>query len=131
MITKKEAFPLPFRGEYLGSKARFKLLEPFAYRNGEDEVDVPIGFITDGGSIPPIVFSIIGSPWRGKYVEATISHDYTRSIAITPEDYRKSDRMFLDGMRILKVALWRRRIMWRFVRAHAWWCLRKRKKTLR
>ncbi|KKM95750.1 hypothetical protein LCGC14_1185070 [marine sediment metagenome] len=125
MISKEEAFPLPFIGQYLGSKARFKLHELFKYRNGKDKVDVPIEAKTDGGSIPPIAYSIIGGPWSGRYVEPTIVHDYTRSIAITPEDYENSDRMFLDGMEICKVKPWRRKVMWRFVRAHAWWRLLK------
>ncbi|KKN45055.1 hypothetical protein LCGC14_0686800 [marine sediment metagenome] len=128
MLTKEEAYPLPFIGQYLGSKAQFRLVALFQYRNGDDEVDVPVDFVTDGGSIPPIAYSIIGSPWRGKYVEATIPHDYSRSIAITPEDYKNADRMFLEGMEICKVKPWRRRVMWRFVRAHAWWCLRKWRK---
>ena len=126
MITKEQAFPLPFIGHYLGFRARFKLHAPFQYRNGKDKVDVPIEAKTDGGSIPPFVYSIIGGPWSGRYVEAVIIHDYLRSIAVTYEDYKRADMIFLDCMEICKVAWWRRRTMWRFVRAQAWYVLRKK-----
>ena len=125
-MTKEQAFPLPLDIRYQGFRAKFKLLAPFQYRNGKDKVDVPVEAKTDGGSIPPAVYSIIGGPWSGRYVEPVVVHDYTRSIAITPEDYKNSDRMLLDGMKICKVAWWRRRVMWRFVRAHAWWSLSRK-----
>ena len=121
MLTKEQAYPLPFDGRYQGSEAKFALLAPFAYRNGNDKVDVPIGFITDGGSIPPLVYSIIGGPWSGHYIEAAIIHDWECYLAKTVEDRRKADDRFLIGMRICKVKLWRRRVMWRAVRAQAWW----------
>ncbi len=120
MLTKEQAYPLPFDGRYQGSKARFALLAPFAYRNGNDTVDVPVGYITDGASIPPFVYSIIGGPWSGNYIEPAIVHDWNCHLAKTVEDRKVADARFLVGMKILKVALWRRRIMWRAVRAQAY-----------
>ena len=121
---KEKAFPLPFKGEYMGSLAQFALLTKFKYINGKDKVNVPIGFITDGASIPPLVFSLIGSPWRGKYVEATIPHDYLCYLAVTPEERKEAARMFLDGLKILGVSAFKRWLMYRAVRLGDWWKMR-------
>lgn len=40
---------------------------------------VPAGFITDGASIPQALWSIIGSPYTGKYRIAAIPHDVAYS----------------------------------------------------
>ncbi len=120
MLTKEQAYPLPFDGRYQGSEAKFALLAPFAYRNGNDKVDVPIGAITDGGSVPPWAYIIVGTHWKGKYVEAAIIHDWNCHLAKTVKDRRAADARFLIGMKICKVKLWRRRIMWRAVRAQAY-----------
>ena len=118
MLTKAQAYPLPFIGQYLGFRARFKLHELFKYvdEDPSENVTVPIEALTDGGSIPPFVYGIIGGPWSGKYVEAVIIHDWECHIAKTQEDRRKADMKFLKGMEILGVAWWRRRVMWRAVR---------------
>ncbi len=129
VYTKKEAFPLPFIGEYAGKGlAQFKLHEPFQYidEDPNESVTVPIydpaiDFKTDGGSIPPIAYFIVGSPWRGKYVEATIPHDWECHNAKTPEERKKADKKFLKMLRILKIAHWRKRVLYRGVRVGAYW----------
>ena len=119
MSTINKYFPLPLRAEYIGNGI-WELLEPFIYDNPPVKVELPIKFRSDGASIPQIVYSLIGGRWTGKYVLAALIHDYLRSIAVTPEDYKKADEIFLKIMEILGVTLWRRRIMWRAVRAQAW-----------
>ncbi|HWV51659.1 DUF1353 domain-containing protein [Pseudorhodoplanes sp.] len=53
------------------------LLAQFAYidPNGK-HWDVPTGTRVDGASIPWPLWSIIGSPWTGRYREASVVHDY-------------------------------------------------------
>lgn len=134
VYTKEQAFPLPFIGEYNGGGlAQWKPYRPFKYVDEEDpsqNVTVPIydpaiDFKTDGASIPPLVYPIVGSPWRGKYVEAAIIHDWECHQAKTLEERKKADKKFLKMLCILKVAKWKRRIMYRGVRAGAWWNKKK------
>ncbi len=121
MLTKEQAYPLPFIGQYLGFRARFKLHAPFQYRNGNISIDVPIEAKTDGGSIPPAVYSIIGGPWSIRCIEPVIIHDWECHLAVTVEDRVKADNNLLVGMRICKENLWRRQVIWRSVKAQAWW----------
>ena len=133
MKTKKQAFPLPFIGEYVGDGlAQFKPYKPFKYidENPKDSVTVPIydpkvDFKTDGGSIPPIAYLLIGSPWRGKYIEAVIIHDWECYHAKTLAERKKADKKFHKMLTILGVAHWRRRAMYRGVRMGAWWNKKK------
>ncbi len=134
MLTKEQAFPLPFIGEYVPrGLAEFKLHHPFKYVDDEDpsqNVTVPIydptiNFCTDGGSIPPIAYLVIGSPWRGKYVEATIIHDWECFMATTLKERHAADKKFLKMLKILGVPYWKRRLMYRGVRAGAWWNKKK------
>ena len=128
MLTKTEAFPLPFIGEYHGAGlAQFKLYKPFKYIDEDptQSVTVPIydpvlDIKTDGASIPPVVYSIIGSPWRGKYVEAAIIHDWECDQAKTLKERHAADKKFLKMLKILKIPYWKQRVMYRGVRAGAW-----------
>ena len=129
MLTKAQAFPLPFIGEYVSrGKAEFKPHAPFKYIDEDPtkSVTVPIydpklKFLTDGGSIPPAVYPIIGSPWRGKYIEAVIIHDWECFLATNAAERKAADKKFYKMMTILGVAHWKRRTMYRGVRVGAWW----------
>ena len=77
MLTKEQAFPLPLIGEFVG-KGQWKLVEHFIYDNPPVKVIIPVGFVTDGASIPRIMFirRLIGDPWSGKYACSAVVHDY-------------------------------------------------------
>ena len=62
-----------------------------------DEVVVPVGFKTDGASIPRGFWWLIGSPFTGKYLRAALVHDYLYSVQIT--DRGVADRIMERGMR--------------------------------
>ncbi len=121
-----DAFPLPLRGEFVG-KGQWKLTEPFKYVNPPVDLEVPVGFITDGASIPWLARLLIGSPWGGKYAKAAVPHDYRYYTQTIPR--RKADKQFIDGMDILGVAFWKKRVMYRSVRLGGWipWAIRRRK----
>ena len=54
-----------------------QLLEPFGYRDSKGrDWDVPIGYVSDGASIPWGLWTFIGGPYDGPYREAAIIHDY-------------------------------------------------------
>lgn len=53
------------------------LLAPFGYIDPDGKKwETPAGWKVDGASIPWPLWSIIGSPWAGKYREASVIHDY-------------------------------------------------------
>jgi len=53
------------------------LLAPFEYLDPAGRTwQTPVGWKVDGASIPWPLWSIIGSPWTGKYREASVIHDY-------------------------------------------------------
>ena len=118
-------FPLPLKGKYLG-KERWELIAPFEYNNPPIIIEMPIGFVTDGASIPRFAYSLIGSPWGGRYSPASIIHDYL--YFIQKYSRRKSDRIFLDAMKILEVPLWKRQLMYLAVRFFGWKAWNKHRK---
>ena len=90
--------------------------------------EVEIGFVHDGGSIPPILWPIIGSPFVGRYRKSVTIHD---KLCETQEFSRSyTDKVFLQAMRDEGVVLWRRRAMWLGVRAGGWRSWNKNAKIL-
>lgn len=56
---------------------RMHLLEPFTYTDRMfHEWTAPRGSVLDGASIPRAFWTLVGSPYRGKYRYASIIHDY-------------------------------------------------------
>ena len=90
---------------------------------------VEIGFITDGASIPPIAWSFIGSPFTGLYRKPALVHDE----GYDSQKYKRNyiDRIFLEGMKDEGVSLWKRRVMWGYVRALGWHPWNKQAKKLK
>lgn len=117
-FSKKKAFPNRFRGA-LQSPGRFLLIRPFVY-NSEmlGEIEVPVGFVSDGASIPRMAWPFVGSPWSGRYAEAAVIHDYLYD----EQDYERvdCDKTFLEAMEVLKVPRWKRRTIYRSVRMFGW-----------
>jgi hypothetical protein len=122
------------------SKKPFVVLEAFVFERGElhegnDRVVVPVGFRTDFASIPPPfrnLFSQIG-PWT----KAAVVHDYlynggwVMQFMEDPESdalyevhhdpsRAESDSIFLEGMKVLKVAWWKRYPIYLAVRVFGW-----------
>jgi len=113
-------FPKPLQGKFIG-KGQWELTSPFEYRTGGNlTIKIPEGFITDGASIPKFAYSIIGSPWTGKYAKISVVHDFLYKKHLYPR--KVSDKIFLNGMKILGVSWWRRRIMYTAVRLGGRFC---------
>ncbi len=68
-------------------------------------ISIPKNFITDFGSVPKIVWNLI-SPYDAG--EAAILHDFLYKFQIFSK--RISDRLFLKGMKVLKVGFIKRNI---------------------
>jgi hypothetical protein len=58
--------------------------------------EVRPGYQTDGASIPRALWSIIGSPYTGKYLPAAIIHDFY--CELKSRDWEDVHRVFLEGM---------------------------------
>lgn len=74
-----------------------KLLAPLTYiqTNGEEWL-APQDAWLDGASIPRPFWSIIGGPFEGLYLEASVVHDYYCDHHVRP--WRAVHRMFYDAM---------------------------------
>lgn len=75
-------------------------------------INVPIGFRTDLASTPRIFWNIF--PPFGKYEKAAVVHDYLYHFGIGTR--KDADKKFLEGMKLLKVPFWKRRMMYSAVR---------------
>lgn len=88
-----------------------KTLQDIIYiANNGDIVLVPVGFVTDGASIPKIFWSIIGSPFTGKYKKPALIHDYLYATHLTSR--KRADSIFIEGMKYLGVSRVKRVLMW-------------------
>ena len=94
----------------------WKLVKPFEYHVGsidsDEVISVPIGFITDFASIPRIFWSVF--PPYGKYGKAAVIHDYIYRNGLYKR--KKCDGIFLEGMVVLGVAVWKRKVIYWAVR---------------
>ena len=101
---------------------KVRLVESFSYYVGKTDyltdhgivITVPVGFVSDGASIPRFAWPIIGSPLTGKYRAAAIIHDYCYFMQMFSREI--SDKIFLEAMKVLKVSKWKRYIIYWAVR---------------
>ena len=116
-VINYEKLPTNMQNRYKKkSISYFLTLEKFSYdvgREGSDNtITVPKGFYTDFASIPRLCQMLI-SP-VGRHVKAAVIHDYLYQ---NKKPTRKeADKIFLEAMKVLGVAWWRRWIMYRAVR---------------
>ncbi len=86
--------------------------EQFEYHVGsypsDEVIVVPKYFETDLASIPRIFWGIL--PPHGKYGKAAVVHDYCYRTACYNK--RRSDEIFLEGMKVLKVPKWKRTVIY-------------------
>lgn len=105
--------------EHLDGK-NWRVVEEFEYYIGKKEnnnyIRIPKDFITDFASIPRIFWTIIGHP-TGKYGKAAVIHDWLYRNGIGTR--KEADKIFLEGMRFLKVFCIRRWIIYIAVRLFA------------
>jgi len=103
----------------------FTLAFDFVVRVGPETMLVcPAGTKTDGASVPRFFWRLIGGPMTGKYRQAAVVHDggYTGDLIWcvndkpTSYDRKTVDALFLQLMKALGVARWRRNLMYLAVR---------------
>ena len=75
---------------------------------------VPIGFVTDGATIPPWAWMFIGNPFSGKLLRPAILHDY---LCDQPQLSSADCAVrFREGLRCEGVGTFRRTVMYWAVR---------------
>ena len=123
--------PLDIRYDAEASKVlgadHWRVITPFRYYLGEKYseqwVTVPTGYLTDGASVPQLLWSLI-PPW-GSYGQAAVLHDLLceyLSIVVAGElvniTRERCDEIFYESMGVLGVLAWKRWVIYRGVSAY-------------
>ena len=60
-----------------GNRAHAQLLAPLVWQDLDGATfTVPHGYVSDGASIPKLLWSVFGGPFDGAYIRAAILHDW-------------------------------------------------------
>jgi len=87
------------------------LLAPFAYVDPTGKKwQVNKGITVNGASIPQPLWSIVGSPWTGRYREASVIHDYYCDVRTEP--WKTVHRTFYYAMLANDVAEVQAKVMY-------------------
>lgn len=94
-----------------GDRPNFVLSEDFLYRD-PDAIRwlAPKGTRVDGASIPQVLWSVLGGPFDGDYLHASIIHDHFCDTRERTSD--ATHRAFYNGMRAKGVARWKAEAMY-------------------
>ena len=116
------AFPLPLVLENAGMRGRsrlFKLAAPFVFVSSKGKLEVPAGFLTEGMSIPPVMWSWCNPFAKG--FEISVFHDYFYAEEnIYGFTRKEADDLFLEGMSACGVPWLKRQAIYRAVRLFGW-----------
>jgi hypothetical protein len=124
-----KAFPDPLHfkesGFHNGSML-LMLTAWFRYFSPWGKITVPLGFITDGASVPRIFWNIL-SPF-GEYAPAAIIHDFLYSKDSDGYEYERweCDQLFLMAMKDCGVGWIKRHAIYNAVRIGGWASYKKR-----
>ena len=112
--------------QFLGQDwSKCRLLSPLSYITRDRWiVAVPKGFVTDGASVPRVLWNIF-PPW-GEYARAAVVHDWLYHRQIVSR--KRSDKIFLEAMADIGCPRRVRYTMWSGVRLGGWTIWHKRKR---
>lgn len=89
----------------------FELTREFWFRDPNDlQWTVPSGIKVNGASIPQPFWSVIGGPFDGEYINASVVHDHFYRSRERGSD--ETHRTFYYGMRANGVAAWKAKLMY-------------------
>ena len=75
-----------------------KLVQPFGYIDPRGvHWDVPVGYVTNGASIPPSLWAVVGGPFDGPYRDAAVLHDFYCEAKLRSSD--DTHRMYYEASR--------------------------------
>lgn len=87
----------------------YKLNHSHTFIFNDARITIPKGFTTDGASIPKAVWSIIGSPFTPRFIEAAIVHDFC---CVNQFDGDGRDILFYETLIRNGVKTWRAKAMY-------------------
>lgn len=116
---------LPEASDILG-KDYWVLEKEFTYYigslNSNRFVTVPVGFLSDGASVPRILRSFVGT--MGRHSQAAVLHDYltethlisvknnlTGKVSDQTIDRATVDKIFYESLKVLGVPVWKRTLI--------------------
>ncbi len=106
-------FKDPLKGQFIDTPPRphFKLESDFRFVDPNGLLwETPSGTEVDGASIPQPFWSLIGGPFEGEYIKASVIHDrYCTTKSRTTHD---THRNFYYGMRANGVPQWKAKLMY-------------------
>jgi len=92
-----DPFPNPLSVELLEDGRTVRLLNDYVFNDPEGRVwTTPKGYISDGASIPPALWSLTGGPFTGKFRNAAVIHDQYCDNRTRP--WEQVHRVFYDAM---------------------------------
>jgi len=91
-----------------------KLTQVYKY----SKYKVPVGYISDGSSIPRLFWVSIGSPFLPEFRSASIVHDYLYSKGIGKR--KEADKIYRELLKCNHVVWWRRNIQYIILRLFGW-----------
>lgn len=94
-------------------EARFGYIDPAGMH-----WDVPVGYLTDGATIPPGLKAIVGSSWNSHYIRAAVIHDYYIDHAKQTVASEAVHRVFFHALLASGVQPYWAHWMYRAVRKH-------------
>lgn len=93
-------------------RGQYALAEPLrAWVTGQRHV-VPVGFATDGASIPPLCWLLVGHPYSPSSLRAAILHDWMCRVRGHGYSSTRVHRIFYHALRADGVAWARATAMW-------------------
>ena len=109
-MKEKEKFIGKVVALWMANDHEMRLLEDVTYvdSNGK-EWTAPEGAIVDGASIPKFLWSVIGSPFVGKYRRPSVIHDHYCVTQDRPS--REVHKAFCEMMKVEGVSSFRRKLM--------------------
>ena len=103
----------PLRVEFR-ARGRVALLAPVKWCTSTTVITVPAGFETDGATIPPPMWPIMGHPYSGSLLKATTLHDWEIVTRHAPSPV--VHRRFYCALRALGVGRFRASLLYAAVR---------------
>lgn len=100
-----------------GPRGNLRLVTPLDAIIDGRRYTVPAGFLTDGASIPPLMWPVVGHPYSPSSLRAAILHDWMcRNPSAHTLPSPRVHRVFYDALRADRCAWLRARAMWLAVR---------------
>ena len=82
------------------------LTAPLSWRTTTEALTVPVGFLSDGATIPPLAWPFVGHPFSGSILRAAILHDYDLSRPIPRVAAHRRFRRVLRAEGVGPVRAW-------------------------